>query len=191
MKKLIERILFNTRWLLIPFYLVLVLMLGVYLYFDIREFVIFIIHIGILDRDTAMLTFLQMIDMAMIANLGKMIITGSYNSFVSKDHGYKGENISSGLLKVKMASSLVGVTAISILQKGLDVQTVSWDTLYKLSFVHAIFLISAAILVFVYWLHSKTEKLEHEDEQEENDYENKCYSARITHFDTVKNELPF
>jgi len=105
-----------------------------------------------------MLTFIELIDITMIANLGKMIITGSYNSFVSKDHGEQGENVSSGMLKVKMATSLVGVTGIGLLQKSIDVVSVNWDTLYKLGYVHIIFLFSAIILGLVDYLHEKTAK---------------------------------
>jgi uncharacterized membrane protein YqhA len=43
----------------------------------------------------------------MIANLVKMIITGSYHSFVDKEHGFKGENANSGMLKVKISTSLI------------------------------------------------------------------------------------
>lgn len=156
-KKLIETSIFSTRWLLIPFYIVLTFALAVYTYFDINEFVHYIMHINTITKEMAMVTFVELIDMTMIANLGKMIITGSYNSFVDKTHGYQNENVSSGMLKVKMATSLVGVTAIGILQKSVVIETVSWDMLYKLAFVHGIFLLSSLVLEVVDYLHEKAE----------------------------------
>lgn len=156
MKKIIEIIIFQSKWLLIPFYLVLILALGIYTYFDVEAFVHYISELETIDKNGAMLTFIELIDIAMIANLGKMIITGSYNSFISKDHGYEGEDISSGMLKVKMATSLVGVTSIGILEKSINIDTVSWDILYKMAFVHVIFLLSSMVLEFVDYLHCKS-----------------------------------
>ena len=157
MKKFIESLIFNSKWFLIPFYLVLIASLIVYTYFDITEFIHFVTHLKTIDKEAAMLTFIELIDMAMIANLGKMIITGSYNSFVDKGHGHSGENVSSGMLKVKMATSLVGITSIGILQKSVEIMKVDWDTLHKLIYVHSIFLISALVLAFVDYLHEKLE----------------------------------
>jgi uncharacterized protein (TIGR00645 family) len=181
MKKYVEHFLFNSRWLLIPFYLVLILALVVYAFFDVMEFVHYMSGVfghgeghGNLDAKTiAMLTFIELIDMAMIANLGKMIITGSYNSFVAKDHGYKGENISSGMLKVKMATSLIGVTSIGLLQRSVNVMKVSWDELYKLAFIHVLFLLGAIVLELVDYFHSKSELLELEHEIKEKEHESK------------------
>jgi uncharacterized protein (TIGR00645 family) len=164
MRKIIERILFNARWLLIPFYIVLILTLIVYAWFDVMEFVHYVRELvhseKPVDKTVAMLTFIELIDMAMIANLGKMIITGSYNSFVSKDHHYKGENISSGMLKVKMATSLIGVTSIGLLQRSVNITSIAWDELYKLAFIHILFLLGAIVLEVVDYMHCKSEAIE-------------------------------
>lgn len=164
MKKVIETVIFSAKWLLIPFYFVLILALAVYTYFDVKEFIEYVHRLSHIDKQAAMLTFIELIDITMIANLGKMIITGSYNSFVSKVHDYTGENVSSGMLKVKMATSLVGVTAIELLKESVNIHEVAWDTLYKIAFVHVTFLLSAIILEVVDYMH---EKLEIKKEQNE------------------------
>ena len=69
----VEYVIFGSKWLLLPFYIVLILSLGVYTYFDLYEFIDYIEKLGISNKDSAMLTFIELIDMAMIANLGKMI----------------------------------------------------------------------------------------------------------------------
>lgn len=169
-KNNIESIIFGSKWLLIPFYLVLILTLAVYTIFDIKEFIEYVSHINKINKETAMITFIELIDVTMIGNLGVMIITGSYNSFVSKTHGMGGESVSSGMLKVKMATSLAGVTAIGLLQKSLDIASVDWNTLYKLAFVHGIFLLSSIVLSIVDYLHElsthkhqpEIKKIEHE-----------------------------
>jgi len=161
-KKIIEDIIFGARWLLVPFYIVLILALGVYTYFDVAEFIEYIHKIGNIDKTTAMLTFIELIDMAMIANLGKMIITGSYNSFISKEHGRDNEHMSSGMLKVKMATSLVGITSISILKASVSITAATpWDLLLKLAFVHGVFLMSSVVLQVVDYMHEKAEAFEY------------------------------
>jgi uncharacterized protein (TIGR00645 family) len=139
----------------------LILTLGVYTYFDVKSFIEYIGELHSINKEGAMLTFIELIDITMIANLGKMIITGSYNSFVSKTHGNDGENVSSGMLKVKMATSLVGITSIGILEKSVNIVNVPWDTLYKLAFVHGLFLFSALVLEIVDYLHEKCSSHSH------------------------------
>lgn len=161
LKQFIETLIFQSKWFLLPFYLILILALISYTYFNIKEFAEYISEFKELNKDAAMLTFVELIDMAMIANLGRMIISSSYNSFISKDHNFQGENISSGMMKVKMATSLVGITSIGLLQKTVDITKCDWDLLYKLSFVHVVFLGSALVLELVEYLHHKGEKSSH------------------------------
>lgn len=160
----IEKIIFSSRWLLIPFYLILIGALAIYMIVDVKEFIHYAQHFKILSKESATLTIIEMIDIAMIAALCKMIITGGYNSFVSKDHGYPGENIGSGLLKIKLATSLIGVTSISLLAKSINISVlnpnslpISWEDLYKLGFIHVLFLLGAIIVSYVDYLHLKTE----------------------------------
>ena len=144
--------------------LLLIGALAIYMIVDVKEFIHYAQHFKTLSKESATLTIIEMIDLAMIAALCKMIITGGYNSFVSKSHGYPDENIGSGLLKIKMATSLIGVTSISLLAKSINlsvlnpnVPPISWDELYKLGFIHILFLVGAIVLSFVDHLHLKTE----------------------------------
>ncbi len=162
--KIVETIIFNTRWLLLPFYFILIGALAIYMIVDVKEFLHYAQKINILTKEGATLTVIEMIDLAMIAALCKMIVTGGYNSFISKNHGYPDENIGSGLLKVKMATSLIGVTSISLLSKSInisvahpDINPIVWDDLYKLAIIHGLFLAGALVLAWVDHLHIKTE----------------------------------
>lgn len=162
--KIIEKIIFATRWLLIPFYLILICALAIYMIVDVKEFIHYAQHFKFLSKEGATLTLIEMIDLAMIAALCKMIVTGGYNSFISKDHGYPDENVGSGLLKVKMATSLIGVTSIALLAKSINISVlnpnvppISWDELYKLGLIHVLFLLGAVVLSYVDHLHLKTE----------------------------------
>lgn len=155
-KKVIESILFNSRWLLIVFYLGLMVALAIYMYVDMKEIYHFAKGYKGVDKELAMITLLELVDIAMIANLVKMIITGSYNSFVAKDHGFTGENATSGILKVKMATSLIGVSSIHLLTTFINASKIDWDTLSKQLWLHGTFLIGALILAVVDYLHEKS-----------------------------------
>lgn len=158
MKKLLEKIIFSSRWLLIPFYLGLFITMLVYTYVYVNEIWHLISEAKAMTKDVILLTTLELVDIVMIANLVKMIITGSYNSFIDKGHGFANENISSGMLKVKMSTSLVGVSSIHLLQTFINSAKVDWNDLYKQMMIHGIFLVGAMILAAIDYLHAKSEK---------------------------------
>lgn len=153
-KKWIERIIFSSKWLLIPFYLKLFWTLTRLMYHFFAD--------GHLSNSDLMAT-LEDVDIVMVANLVKMIITGSYNSFVDKSHGVEGEQVSSGLLKVKMATSIMGVSAIHLLQSFVDVEHISWDSLYKQLIIHSIFIVGAFALAIINYFHEIIELKENEN----------------------------
>jgi uncharacterized protein (TIGR00645 family) len=160
-KKTIERILFGSRWLLTLFYAGLILALLCYGFIYAKETWHMVHEANQLTAEAMMVVLLELVDMVMIANLVKMIITGSYHAFISKEHDYPEEKASSGLLKVKLSTSLIGVTAIHLLQTfvSMAVKPVSWDELLKQITIHSTFLIGALILAVIEYLHEKGQSL--------------------------------
>lgn len=160
--KLTERALFNIRWMLIPFYLglVAVLVLYGYAYFNmiVEDF-----HAAGSSIEHMKLIVLDVIDGAMVANLIKMIATGSYNSFVSKGHGYANENVSSGMLKNKIATSVLVIMMIHLLKTFMEYE-VNFDLLEKNLAIYGATLLGAIILAGIEYLHIKGESLEHHQE---------------------------
>jgi len=149
LKDIIEKVIFFSRWLLIPFYLKLFYTLTLLLYQFVIE--------GHLSNEILMQT-LEDVDIVMIANLVKMIITGSYNSFVSKDHSENTEKVSSGLLKVKMSTSIMGVSSIHLLKSFIESPTLDWDIIHKQVYIHLIFIVGSLVLAYIDYLHEKTVK---------------------------------
>lgn len=151
-KKVIERIIFGSRYVLIVCYFKLI--------YTLILLIIKFVGDGKLEPHDV-IRALEDVDIVMVANLVKSIITGSYNSFVSKEHGYLGENVSSGTLKVKMGTSLIGISSILLLQIFLSTITaVTWDTIYKLLSLHAAFLVSSLVLAVIELIHCKSEYYE-------------------------------
>lgn len=154
-KEGIVSLIFFSKWLLIPFYIRLCWTLIVLLYHFFPD--------GHISSEHLMET-LEAVDIVMVANLVKMIITGSYNSFVDKYHGIEGEKVSSGALKVKMSTSIMGVSSVHLLQTFIAADKTDWATIYKQLAIHGIFIIGAIILAMIDFLHVKAESLEHTEE---------------------------
>jgi uncharacterized protein (TIGR00645 family) len=157
MKSLIERMLFGSKWLLVPFYFGLIIAQSVYLYWFCKDVWHLISTASSISKESGMLIVLELVDIVMIANLIKMIISGSYTSFITKDHDEKSEKSSSGLLKVKMASSLVGVSSIHLLQSFINAESLEWDIIIKQMWMHGAFLVGALVLMVIEYLHVKSE----------------------------------
>ena len=101
----------------------------------------------------------------MIANLIKIIITGSYQSFVEKVKEKDSDYVGAGLLKVKMGGSLIGVSSIHLLQAFINTASLSdRDVIIKCS-IHLLFIVSTIGLAFIDYLHYKTKHL-HGDSEE-------------------------
>jgi uncharacterized protein (TIGR00645 family) len=147
-KTIIEKLIFSSKWFLIPFYL--------RLFWTLLKLMYHFFVQGHLENNDLMST-LEDVDIVMIANLVKMIITGSYNSFVDKHHGEEGEHVSSGALKVKMSTSVMGVSSIHLLQTFINAENTSSDVINKQIFIHSIFIVGALILAVIDYLHEKSE----------------------------------
>jgi len=152
---MVELFLFNVRWALIPFYLGLVVVLFYYGFSYFSYLIEFFSKHGInAPIEEVELFGLNTIDIVMVANLVKMIITGSYNSFVSKLHGYVNDNISSGELKIKITTSVVVLSVIHLLSKFMNPDA-SWELISHQLIMFVVFLLATIVLALVERLHHK------------------------------------
>jgi len=159
-KKGIEKALFGSKWLLVPFYFGLIIAQVVYLYWFTENLWHMLTTATTISKEDGMLIVLELVDIVMIANLIKMIISGSYTSFITKDHSETSEKSSSGILKVKMSTSLVGVSSIHLLQSFINSERVPWDVITKQMWIHGMFLVGALVLMVIEYLHVKSEAIE-------------------------------
>lgn len=159
----VEKVLFGSKWLLTFFYLGLIIGQICYAYIFAKEIYHVIFDLGDFTKETILITLLEIVDMVMIANLVKMIVTGSYNTSVSKEHGYPGENTSSGTMKVKMSTTLIGVTSIHLLQTFLNSNVISWEDIHKKLIIHGAFIVGSIALAYIEYLHDKGDALNPHD----------------------------
>src|SRR6187399_2132864 len=137
MEKLIERVLFASRWLLAPIYLGLSLglvLLGIKFY---MELIHSLQHIFELAESDVVLSLLAMVDLALVASLIVMVMFSGYENFVSKiDMAGEGEKLSwlgkmdAGTLKLKVATSIVAISSIHLLRAFMDAQKIANDKLF-------------------------------------------------------------
>jgi uncharacterized protein (TIGR00645 family) len=123
-----------------------------------------LIHkIGNLTETDIMLIVLGLIDVVMIANLLIMVIVGGYETFVSRlnleDHPDQPEwlsHVNAGVLKVKLATALIGISAIHLLKTfinagQLDDRVVLWQVV-----IHMVFVVSAMAMAYTDKLMTQT-----------------------------------
>jgi uncharacterized protein (TIGR00645 family) len=149
----IERVILASRWLLVVFYIGLALALALYAVSFGYKLLKFATGIFSSDEAEAILDMLGLIDAALVASLVVMVIISGYENFVSKfDDQEKvhwlGE-IDANSLKIKVASTIVAISSIHLLQIFLNVDKYTSDQLMWYTLIHIAFVVSALFLAFI------------------------------------------
>jgi uncharacterized protein (TIGR00645 family) len=163
----VEYIIFASRWIQAPIYLGLVVGSGIYCAKFIWQLIEMFINFKTATEEHLMLAVLGLVDMSMVANLVYMVVVGGYTMFVSRidmsgseDQPTWLESTNANTLKIKLASSLVGVSGIHLLktfielsgsgqhgQETIQTSHVMWQIL-----IHVTFLGSSMALAFTEWM---------------------------------------
>jgi uncharacterized protein (TIGR00645 family) len=124
---LIEALLFAARWLLVPVYLAMIVLLGmlvVYFLFEIAHAIPSLLQIS--EKDLILLT-LSLIDLSLSANLVVLVILSGYENFVSRVTLSENDNRPEWLskidfsgLKLKILGSITVIAAVHLLGDFLD-----------------------------------------------------------------------
>jgi uncharacterized protein (TIGR00645 family) len=165
----LSRLIFLSRWLQAPLYLGLIVAQVVYVYrflvelWHLIDFAAFghaapaSVPASVTDTETiVMLTVLGLIDVVMIANLLIMVIVGGYETFVSRlnleGHPDQPEwlsHVNAGILKVKLAMALIGISSIHLLKTFINAQHIEQKVLLWQVVIHVTFVLSALILAWI------------------------------------------
>ena len=156
MERFVERLILGSRWLLVPLYLVLAVLL---LAFGFKA-VVELAHLfgGLLDLSESdlVLSALSLIDLVLVGGLIVMVVLSGYETFVSRiDSVPEMERPSwlgkydPGTIKLKVAASLVAISAIHLLKAYLGDESDNTAHMITLAGVHLVFVVSALILAFV------------------------------------------
>jgi len=103
-----------------------------------------------------MLVVLGLIDVVMISNLLIMVIVGGYETFVSRmnleGHPDQPEwlsHVNASVLKVKLATAIIGISSIHLLKTFISAQAYDEKTLFYQTVIHVAFLLSAMAIAAV------------------------------------------
>lgn len=152
MKKIetgLESLIFNSRWLLAPFYLGLVIALGLLLVLFTRELIHFVPQAFSASSSEIIIGVLSLIDVVMVANLLIIIVFAGYENFVSQietgDHvdrpSWMG-HVGFSELKMKLIGSIVAISGIELLRtfmhmgmEPINTELMAWKVGIHLTFV--------------------------------------------------------
>jgi uncharacterized protein (TIGR00645 family) len=151
-------IMFLSRWLQAPLYLGLIVAQAVYVWHFVVE-LWHLVHetgLGKLDETDIMLLVLGLVDVVMIANLLIMVIVGGYETFVSRidlsDHPDQPEwlsHVNANVLKVKLATAIIGISSIHLLKTFIDASKHEPETMLWQTVIHLAFVVSAVALAYI------------------------------------------
>jgi uncharacterized protein (TIGR00645 family) len=156
--KLLPRWIFMSRWLQAPLYLGLIVAQGVYVWQFWKELVHLITAMSVdqsMTETQLMLIVLGLIDVVMISNLLVMVIVGGWETFVSrmglKDHPDQPEwlsHVNAGVLKVKLATAIIGISSIHLLKTFINAPSIEESTLMWQTLIHLTFVLSAIAIAY-------------------------------------------
>lgn len=168
----IPRLIFASRWLQLPLYLGLIVTQIVYVVLFVEELVHLvellwhpqalddsIQRLGLTERSketVVMIIVLSLIDVVMISNLLIMVIVGGYETFVSRlrlsGHPDQPEwlsHVNANVLKVKLATAIIGISSIHLLKSFISAGTLTDKTLLWQTVIHGMFLLSAVAIALI------------------------------------------
>lgn len=162
LERIVERVILSARWVLVVFYLGLAAALAVYATSFALKFYKVAIHTFDYSENQMILAMLGLIDAALVASLIVMVMISGYENFVSRfdEHDDKGEvsfigKLDAGSLKIKVASSIVAISSIHMLQVFLNLRTYTTEQIMWTVFMHLAFVVSALMLGFLEKLMAK------------------------------------
>ena len=163
-ERTLENGLFLSRWLMAPFYVGLVVALGMLLVVFVEELIEAVPHVIGSGAEQAILTVLTLIDLSLAANLVLIVIFSGYENFVSKINIEGHEDRPSWMgtldfsgLKIKLVGSIVAISAISLLRAFMTItqsNAVDEVRIFWLVVLHVTFVGSGLLFAMMDWVAS-------------------------------------
>ena len=166
----LEAFLFGSRWLMAPFYVLMVGALAMLLVKFAQETWHIATHTLAMTESDAVLAVLSLIDITLTGNLLMMVLFAGYENFVSKmdvkDHEDRPEwmgKVDFSGLKLKLIASIVAISGINLLKNfmSLDGAVISpgrEQQLFWMVVIHMVFIASGVMLAVMDKIVSGTPK---------------------------------
>lgn len=158
---ILEKLIFNARWIQAPVYFGLIIITLVYAYQFILEVIHIVADLSHFDEAKLMISVLGLIDITMVINLLIVVIIGGYVTFVSKIEleGHKDKpdwlsKMDASSLKIKLIVSLVSISGVHLLKTFVNIDQYAIEKVVIQIVIHLVFIISALLLAI-------TDKIQH------------------------------
>ncbi|MGW8311019.1 MAG: TIGR00645 family protein [Thiogranum sp.] len=156
MERILENVLYASRWVLAPIYLGLsaaLILLGAKFFEEILHAAPLVFAMKETDL---VLVVLSLVDMALVGGLLVMVMFSGYENFVSRIDVAEGTEklswlgkLDSGSLKQKVAASIVAISSIHLLRAFMSASTVPNDKLMWYVIIHLTFVVSAMGMAYL------------------------------------------
>lgn len=156
MEKLIEKLIYASRWLMAPIYLglsLVLLALGIKFFQEVFRILPEIFTMKEVDL---ILVTLSLIDISLVGGLIVMVMFSGYENFVSrldiKDDDEKLNwlgKVDSASLKNKVAASIVAISSIHLLKIFMDTRNIPNDKIMWYLLIHITFVLSAFMMGYL------------------------------------------
>jgi len=149
----IEAVIFQSRWILAPFYLGLAFSLLLLLYHFLAQLFAFVLKVPFATESDVILGVLGLIDLAFTGNLVVIVIFSGFENFVSRIEAAEHDRpdwmtkVDFGGLKQKLATSIVAISAIQVLKAFMNLEQYDTSKLGWLVGIHLLFLGSLLTVV--------------------------------------------
>lgn len=165
LEHLFESLLFNSRWLLAPFYFGLVLGICILLFKFVKEFISLMSMLSHANGSEILIGVLTLVDVTLVANLLLIMIFAGYETFVSKidvgDHKDRPDwmgKVGFADLKIKLFGSIVAISGIELLNAFLKAESFTNEQLAWKVGIHLTFVVSGLLFAL-------TDRLGHDSRQ--------------------------
>lgn len=156
MEKLIERLMYASRWLMAPIYLGLSLVLFALGLKFFQEVFHVLTEVFVMKEAELILVILSMIDITLVGGLIIMVMLSGYENFVSRldiedqseKLGWLGK-VDSSSLKNKVAASIVAISSIHLLKVFMDTPNIPNDKIMWYLLIHITFVLSAFVMGYL------------------------------------------
>lgn len=149
----VERLIFNSRWILVIFYLLLICTLGIVAIKFVKEFAHFATTFWEANEAEFLTDVLSIVDKTLLANLLLLIIFSGYENFVSIIGAAKTSadrpkwmgGVDFAGLKLKLIGSIIALSGINLLAAFLEISTTNKNDLAWMVGIHLTFVVTGLL----------------------------------------------
>ncbi|MDX2276313.1 MAG: TIGR00645 family protein [Hyphomonadaceae bacterium] len=162
-ERVLERIIYSSRWLMAPIYLGLIATLFILIITFFRELVNQAPHVLTMDETDIILMVLTLVDLSLAGNLVLIILFTGYESFVSKiDFAHQDRDRPDWMgtldfsgLKIKLIASIVAISGIHLLKIFMNLPNYTEQQLLWYVIIHLTFIFSGVAVAVMDWIEEK------------------------------------